>query len=62
VYTIGSTPDAGGGIGHMAGTLLGVNVESRGGQGVVVGSSARGAHEPVLDARAPGDGERRRDR
>jgi predicted nucleic acid-binding Zn-ribbon protein len=29
--------------GHMAGTLLGQNVESRGGDGVVVGSGARGA-------------------
>lgn len=29
--------------GHMAGTLGGVNVESRGGDGVVIGPSARGA-------------------
>lgn len=29
--------------GHMAGTLMGVNVESRGGEGVVVGPRARGA-------------------
>lgn len=30
------------GVGHTAGTLNGVNVESRGGDGVVVGPSARG--------------------
>lgn len=42
-YTIGSTPNYGGsGVGHMAGTLSGLNVESRGGEGVVVGSRARG--------------------
>jgi hypothetical protein len=29
------------GVGHTAGTLAGVNVESRGGRGVVVGSGAR---------------------
>jgi hypothetical protein len=52
VYTVGSTPNAGGGIGHMAGTLLGVNVESRGGQGVVVGGSARGAHDGLFGTRA----------
>jgi hypothetical protein len=52
VFTVGSTPNAGGGIGHMAGTLLGVNVESRGGQGVVVGGSARGAHDGLFSTRA----------
>ncbi|MET7619028.1 hypothetical protein [Streptomyces sp. NPDC005408] len=31
------------GVGHTAGTLGGVNVESRGGEGVVVGKRARGA-------------------
>jgi hypothetical protein len=42
-FTIGSTKNYGGsGVGHMAGTLAGLNVESRGGQGVVVGPSARG--------------------
>lgn len=51
-FTIGSTPNAGGGIGHMAGTLLGTNVESRGGQGVVVGPSARGASSPLFTQRA----------
>jgi hypothetical protein len=30
------------GVGHTAGTLNGVNVESRGGDGVVVGKRARG--------------------
>jgi hypothetical protein len=52
VYTVGSTPNAGGGIGHMAGTLLNVNVESRGGDGVVVGGSARGAHDSLFGTRA----------
>jgi TP901 family phage tail tape measure protein len=43
-FTIGSTPNYGGsGIGHMAGTLGGMNVESRSGRGVIVGSSALGA-------------------
>lgn len=40
LFSIGSVR---GNPGHMAGTLLGVNVESRGGDGVVVGSRARGA-------------------
>jgi hypothetical protein len=40
--SIGSTPNyAGTGTGHMAGTLLGVNIESNGSQGVVIGG--RGA-------------------
>jgi hypothetical protein len=34
--------------GHTAGTLAGVNVESRGGQGVVVGPSARGASNSLF--------------
>jgi hypothetical protein len=34
--------------GHMAGTLMGVNVESRGGDGVVVGRSARGARDSLF--------------
>lgn len=46
-YTIGSTPNYGGsGVGHMAGTVGGLNVESRGGEGVVVGGSARGYSDP----------------
>jgi hypothetical protein len=34
--------------GHMAGTLMGVNVESRGGDGVVIGKSARGARDSLF--------------
>lgn len=46
-FTIGSTPNYGGtGIGHMAGTLAGLNVESRGGTGVLVGAGARGYSDP----------------
>ncbi len=36
--------------GHMAGTLNGVNVESRGGRGVVVGPGARGATNGLFDS------------
>ncbi|MET8330545.1 hypothetical protein [Streptomyces sp. NPDC005181] len=36
------------GVGHTAGTLAGVNVESRGGQCVVVGKSARGWNDPLF--------------
>jgi TP901 family phage tail tape measure protein len=46
-FTIGSSPNyAGSGIGHMAGTLGGVSVESAGGVGVRVGGSARGYTDP----------------
>ncbi|MGW1828826.1 aggregation-promoting factor C-terminal-like domain-containing protein [Streptomyces tubercidicus] len=38
------------GKGHTAGTIAGVNVESRGGDGVVVGNRARGAHSSFFDA------------
>jgi phage-related minor tail protein len=38
-YKIGVTNK---GVGHTAGTINGVNVESRGGDGVVIGSGARG--------------------
>lgn len=49
LFTIGSTPNYGGsGIGHMAGTLAGVNVESRGGEGVVIGPRARGFRDPFF--------------
>lgn len=45
-FTIGSSPNYGGsGIGHMAGTLGNLNVESRGGNGVVVGARARGYND-----------------
>ena len=36
------------GVGHTAGTLGGVNVESRGGDGVVVGSRARGYNNSLF--------------
>ncbi|KWT61823.1 hypothetical protein ADL21_11090 [Streptomyces albus subsp. albus] len=39
------------GKGHTAGTLAGVNVESRGGDGVLVGSRARGYRDPMFQAR-----------
>jgi hypothetical protein len=38
------------GVGHTAGTLAGVNVESRGGRGVIVGSGARGWNDPLFPA------------
>lgn len=44
-YMIGSFR---GNPGHMAGTLNGVNVESRGGEGVVVGRRARGAGDGLF--------------
>lgn len=39
------------GVGHMAGTLGGTNVESRGSRGVVVGSAARGANNGLFSRR-----------
>lgn len=39
------------GVGHMAGTLGGVNVESRGSAGVVVGPRARGAGDGLFSMR-----------
>jgi hypothetical protein len=42
---IGITND---GVGHTAGTLAGMNVESRGGEGVVVGARARGYNSPLF--------------
>jgi phage-related minor tail protein len=39
------------GVGHTAGTLAGVNVESRGGDGVVVGSRARGYNSSLFNSR-----------
>ena len=51
-FIIGTTPNyAGSGIGHMAGTLGGVNVESAGGIGVRVGPSARGYMDSGFSAR-----------
>lgn len=45
-FTIGSTSNYGhSGVGHMAGTLAGLNVESSGGKGVHIGSGARGYYD-----------------
>ncbi|MEW2488782.1 hypothetical protein [Streptomyces sp. NPDC048411] len=44
-FQIGITND---GVGHTAGTLAGVNVESRGGDGVVVGKGARGWNDSLF--------------
>lgn len=44
-FTVGITNA---GVGHTAGTLAGVNVESRGGRGVVVGSGARGTKDGMF--------------
>ncbi|MFJ8016248.1 hypothetical protein [Streptomyces sp. NPDC096339] len=37
------------GVGHTAGTLAGMNVESRGGDGVIVGSRARGYNNSLFN-------------
>jgi TP901 family phage tail tape measure protein len=48
-YTMGSSPNVGGsGIGHMAGNIGGLNVESYGGHGPAVGSGARGPLDPMF--------------
>ncbi|MER6557225.1 hypothetical protein ABT300_05570 [Streptomyces sp. NPDC001027] len=39
------------GVGHTAGTLAGVNVESRGGDGIVIGRGARGYNDPLFTSR-----------
>ncbi|MGW0780310.1 hypothetical protein [Streptomyces sp. NPDC002913] len=44
-YMIGITNS---GVGHTAGTINGVNVESRGGDGVVIGSRARSYMDPLF--------------
>lgn len=46
-YMVGITHS---GVGHTAGTLNGVNVESRGGDGVVVGNRARGANSSLFSS------------
>jgi len=46
-FMIGITND---GVGHTAGTLAGMNVESRGGDGVIVGPRARGYNSPLFNA------------
>lgn len=60
--SIGSTRSVNGGVGHMAGTIGGVNVESNGSQGVVVGGPTGAlsslfnvrAHLPIANAAAAG--------
>lgn len=47
-FTIGNTHAN---VGHMAGTLLKVNVESRGSRGVVVGPGARGTSNPLFTSK-----------
>jgi hypothetical protein len=49
-FVVGNSRNTGGGIGHMAGTLLGVPVESSGGVGVRAGTG-RGASSPIFNAR-----------
>jgi len=50
-FTIGSSPNyRSSGVGHMAGTLGGLNVESRGGAGPVTGIAARGYTDPGFSA------------
>jgi hypothetical protein len=39
------------GVGHTAGTLAGMNVESSGGAGVHMGKSARGYNDPMFTSR-----------
>jgi phage-related protein len=39
------------GVGHTAGTLAGMNVESSGGRGVHMGKSARGYNDPMFTSR-----------
>jgi len=50
-YTIGVSPPGGrtGGTGHMAGNIGGMNVESRGGDGVVVGPRAAGPENSMFN-------------
>jgi hypothetical protein len=50
-FTIGSTNSYAGGVGHMAGTLDGLNVESHAGAGVVTGALARGYYDYGFDTR-----------
>lgn len=44
-YRIGITNS---GVGHTAGTINGTNVESRGGDGVIIGKGARGWNDPLF--------------
>ncbi|MEV2277877.1 phage tail tape measure protein [Nocardiopsis sp. NPDC049922] len=47
-YEVGITHS---GVGHTAGTLMGVHIESRGGRGVIVGRGARGANDRLFSTR-----------
>lgn len=47
-FSIGVSPNTGSGIGHTAGTLGGMNVESYGHHGPAVGSGARGATDSLF--------------
>lgn len=47
-FVIGVSPNTGSGIGHMAGNIGGLNIESRGGDGVVLGGSARGPQSSLF--------------
>jgi phage-related protein len=47
-FVIGVSPDTGSGIGHMAGNLGGMGIESRGGDGVVIGGGARSPTNPMF--------------
>ncbi|MEU3281587.1 hypothetical protein [Streptomyces antibioticus] len=47
-YMIGITNA---GVGHTAGTIAGVNVESRGGDGIVIGKAARGYNDSLFTSR-----------
>ena len=47
-FAIGVSRNTGGGIGHMAGTLGGLNIESASGKGFVVGPAARGADNSMF--------------
>jgi phage-related protein len=47
-FVIGVSPDTGSGVGHMAGNLGGLGVESRGGNGVVVGGGARSVQDKMF--------------
>jgi hypothetical protein len=49
-FSIGNTKNAGRGIGHMAGTLGGENVESGSGHGPMIGGRALGANAGMFNA------------
>jgi hypothetical protein len=48
-FSVGVIPQRGGTPGHIAGTINGVNVESRGGRGTLVGPEARGWRNSLFD-------------